>query len=120
MALVKDKPVKSKNRLPLSPERRIVTPRADLIVVRLGKSKTEAVLRESEKSSVLIDGIAKATRKPGIRREVVFKSRRSKPVYAYSVYPSDVTKIVREDAQGHKTIGRVISGKFRALPPKTA
>ncbi|HUY82388.1 MAG TPA: hypothetical protein VMU92_11755 [Acidobacteriaceae bacterium] len=120
MALVKRESVKGKRRLPESTEHRVATPRADLIVVRLGKSKSGAVLRETEKTSALIEGIAKATRKPGVRRDVVFKGRRGRPIYAYSVYSSDVTKIVREDAQGQKTIGHVVSGKFKALPPKTA
>lgn len=120
MAPLKNKPVKSKNGQPQSAEHRIVTPRADLIVVRLGKSKSGPTLRTAETSSALIDGITKAARKPGVRRDVVFKSRRNQPVYAYSVYPRDLTKIVREDAQGHKTIGQFVSGKFRALRPKTA
>lgn len=119
MALVKSESVKGKRRLPESTEHRVATPRADLIVVRLGKSKSGAVLRETEKSSALIEGIAKATREPGIRREVVFKSRRGRPIYAYSVYPTDVTKIVREDAQGQKTLGRFVGGEFRALRSKS-
>lgn len=102
-----------------SQEYRVATPRADLIVVRRGKSKSGAGLREAETSSALIDGIAKATRKPGISRDIVFKSRRGKRVYAYSVYPGDVTKIVREDANGKKTVGRLVHGEFKALRLKT-
>ncbi len=100
-------------------EHRVATPRADLVVVRFGKSRAGGALRETEKSGALIDGIAKATRKPGISRDIVFKARKGKRVYAYSVFPSDVTKIVREDAKGRKTIGRLVQGEFKALRAET-
>lgn len=102
-----------------SQEYRVATPRADLIVVRRGKLRSGAAPRESEKSSALIDGIAKATRKPGISRDIVFTSRRGKRVYAYSVFPGDLSKIVREDASGKKTIGRLVHGEFKPLRVKT-
>lgn len=102
-----------------STEHRVATPRADLVVVRVGKSKSEAVLRESEKSKALIGGIAKATRKPGISRKLVFRGRNGQRVYAYSVNPADTTMIVREDSMGKKTLGRFIGGKFRPVRSKT-
>ena len=95
-------------RLEKAVEYRLATPRADSFFVRLGKSKSSATPREAEKSGALIDGLIKATRKPGFRREVVFRPNKDKGVYAYSIYPGDVTKIVREDANGKKTLGRLI------------
>jgi hypothetical protein len=99
-------------------EHRVATPRADLFVLRLGKSKSGATLRETEKSDALIDGIIKATLRPGMRRDIVFRSNKDKRVYAYSIFPGDVTKIVREDANGKKTLGRVVHGKFKPLRSK--
>jgi hypothetical protein len=76
-------------------------------------------LRDSEKSSVLIEGIAKAIRKAGIHRDVVFTpQKKGKKVYAYSIYPADPTKIVREDSNGRKKVGRLVGGKFRAQSSK--
>lgn len=121
MAFEKDASVEVERRAEAadSIEHRVVTPRSDLVVVRLGKSRSDAALRETEKSAALIDGIARAIRKPGISREVVFKGRRSQRVYAYSVSPEDVTKIVREDSRGRKTIGHLVHGEFKALRSKT-
>lgn len=94
---------------------RVVTPCADLMVVRFGKLRTGAALRETEKSGAFIDGIVRAMRKPAISRDIVFKAQKGKRVYAYSIFPGDVTKIVREDAKGRKTVGRLLQGKFRPL-----
>jgi hypothetical protein len=88
------------------------------VVVRIGKSNSGTTLRKKEKSGTLIGGITKATLKPGISRDIVFKSRSGQRVYAYSIYPADTTKIVREDAKGQKTLGRFVSGQFKALRSK--
>ena len=121
MAFVNDMPGEIERRPTDTTEYRVATPRADLVVVRRGKSKSKSgtPLRDTEKSGALIDGIARVTRKPGISRDIVFKSRRGKRVYAYSVYPADTTKIVREDAEGRKTLGRLVHGEFKALRSKT-
>jgi hypothetical protein len=119
MAFGNNAPVEVERRPLDSTEHRVATPRADLIVVRLGKSRSGAALRETEKSSALIDGIARATRKPGISRDLVFKSRKGQRVYAYSVYPADTSKIVREDSKGRKTVGRLVRGEFKALRAET-
>ncbi len=102
-----------------SKEQRVPTPRRDLIVVRVGPARSRAKLSDKETSGSLIRGIAKATRKPGIQRTVIFRSRTGKQVYAYSVYPQDVTKIVREDKNGKKSLGRFVNGQFKALRTKT-
>jgi hypothetical protein len=100
-------------------EHRVATPRADLVVVRFGKSRPGAALRETEKSGALIDGIVRATRKPGISRDSIFKARKGKRVYAYSISPGDVTKFVREDVKGRKTVGRLVQGEFKPLRSQT-
>lgn len=119
MAFVNNAPVEVERRPLDVTEYRVATPRADLVVVRLGKSRSGSTVRETEKSSALIDGIARAIRKPGISREAVFKSRRGQRVYAYSTYPADTTKILREDAKGRKTLGRLVRGEFKALRSKS-
>lgn len=75
---------------------------------------------ETAKTSTLIEGIVRATRDPGISRAIVFRGRKGTHVYAYSVFPADPTKIVREDAEGHKAIGHLVRDKFKALRSKAA
>ncbi|MCU1295911.1 MAG: hypothetical protein JWO91_189 [Acidobacteriaceae bacterium] len=100
-------------------ERRVATPRADLIVVKVGDRYFKHPVRAQEKASTFVAKIAKATRKPGTSRKSIFRSSVGKTVYAYSVYPRDTTKIVRENAKGERTVGRLVNGRFRALPAKS-
>ena len=102
-----------------SKEQRIPTPRRDSIIIRVGAARSRAKLSDKEMSSSLIRGIAKATRKPGIQRSAIFRSRTGKQVYAYSVYPRDITKIIQEDQNGKRTIGQFVNGQFKALRAKT-
>jgi hypothetical protein len=37
-------------------------------------------------------------------------------VFAYSVDPADPTRIVREAADGTRTIGRLVNGRFQPSP----
>ncbi len=98
-------------------EHRVATPRGDLFVLRLGKSKAVAGSRQPQKSDVLIVNMIKAALKPGFRRDTVFRPK--KRVYAYSVYPKDISQIVREDANGEKTLGRLVQGRFRPSRSKS-
>jgi hypothetical protein len=118
MPAKKRQPVaKNRKKARATVEHRVATPRGDLFVLRLGKSKAIAGLRQPEKSEVLIDNMMKAALKPGFRRETVF--RPEKRVYAYSIYPGDISKIVREDANGKKTLGRLVQGKFKPSRSKS-
>jgi hypothetical protein len=108
---------KNRKKARATVEYRVATPRGDLFVLRLGKSKAIAGSRGPEKSDVLIDNMMKAALKPGFRRDTVF--RPEKRVYAYSVYPEDISKIVREDANGKKTLGRLVQGRFRPSRSKS-
>jgi len=56
----------------------------------------------------------KALKKPGIKRKVVFK-KATKGIFAYSVDPSDATRVVREASDGTRRIGRVIAGRFKSV-----
>lgn len=84
------------------------------------RSPVNGRLRKKESSESLLTGIARATRKPGISRTAVFRSGSRTRIYAYSVMPSDTSKIVREDARGAKTVGRLVKGRFVAFKTKTA
>jgi hypothetical protein len=96
-------------------ERRVVTPRSDLIVVRVEEASSKRNILNHEKASTLIAKIATATRKPGAERAAIFRSRIGKKVYAYSVCPTDLSKIVREDVEGNRMVGHLVNGRFRAL-----
>jgi hypothetical protein len=96
-------------------ETRVVTPRGDLFVVRLGERPAQKVLTAKEKTSAFIAKIARVANKPGASRQSIFRSSTGKKVYAYSVYPKDPTKIVREDVTGKMAVGRLVKGRFRAL-----
>jgi hypothetical protein len=45
--------------------------------------------------------------------EVIFQGRVTGKIFAYSVDPSDATRIVREARDGTRRIGRVVGGKFK-------
>ena len=84
-----------------------------------GNGSTKRALKRDD-SGTLVIGISKAMRTAGISRDAVFAKRasRTKPVYAYFVLPSDTSKIVREAADGTRTIGRFSNGQFRAVKAK--
>lgn len=67
----------------------------------------------SDEAEVIVRKLGKALSKPGISKQVVFRGHTGK-VFAYSTYPEDVTKVVREAADGTRTVGRVVGRKFRA------
>jgi hypothetical protein len=100
-------------------ERRVSTPRPDLIVVKVGRPASRETVSEREKAATLVASLVKATRKPGTSRDRIFNSSVGKRVFAYSVDPRDTTKIVREDASGKRSVGRLVNGRFRTLSAKT-
>ncbi|MBL8217004.1 MAG: hypothetical protein JNK87_40165 [Bryobacterales bacterium] len=59
--------------------------------------------------------LRKASRGVKINREKFFRGLPGKRVYAYSVYPKDMTLFVREDEAGNKTLGRLVGGRFRPV-----
>jgi hypothetical protein len=100
-------------------ERRVSTPRPDLVVVKIGRPESKETVSVREKASTLVASLVKATRKPGTSRDRIFNSSVGKRVFAYSVDPGDTTKIVREDASGKRSVGRLVNGRFRTLSAKT-
>lgn len=98
-------------------ERRVATPRADLVVVKIGDRYKKVAVSAKEKAPVVLARVGRVMNRPGTDRTRIFRSASGKTVYAYSIDSKDTSKIVREDASGQKTVGRFTSGRFRALPP---
>jgi len=96
-------------------ERRVATPNRDLLVIKVGERYEKLQVSPKERASGILARMAKAIAKPGADRTRVFQSASGKPVYAYSIYSKDTTKVIREDASGHQTVGRFVSGRFRPI-----
>jgi hypothetical protein len=96
-------------------ERRVATPRPDLVVVKIGDRYKKVTVSSKEKAPVVLARVGKVMSRPGTDRARIFRSASGKTVYAYSIDSKDTTKVVREDASGQRTVGRLVSGRFRAL-----
>jgi hypothetical protein len=97
-------------------ERRVATPRSDLVVVKIGDRYRKVAVSAKEKAPVVLAQVGKVMNSPGTDRTRIFRSSSGKTVYAYSIDSKDTSRVVREDASGQKTVGRFTSGRFRALP----
>jgi hypothetical protein len=95
-------------------EHRVETPRPDLVVLRIGQRFDKLKMLPTERVSGVVAKVAQAMAKPGLTRAQIFQGA-SRKVFAYSLYSKDPSKLVREDASGHKILGRFISGRFRPL-----
>jgi len=70
--------------------------------------------KSSETAAVLVKKAGRALAKPGISKDVIFPPGHS-GLFAYSIYPKDPSKIVRESSTGQRTLGRFVGGRFKAL-----
>lgn len=87
----------------------------EIVLLRVGRGmRLLKSTKPSDSAEVMVPKLGKALRKPGISKQAVFRGRTPERIFAYSVLPRDVTKIVREAADGTRTVGRVVGGKFRA------
>lgn len=92
----------------------------DFLMVRVSATPSRGPVPAAERAKALVTKAAVAMKTPGIDKASVFRGAKAKQVYAYSVLPSDVTKVVRESADGVRHIGRFgADGRFRVLS-KTA
>lgn len=91
----------------------IRTPRVDVFIVHPGGGANSAPKDQSAKN--LLPQLGKAMSKAGIKREAVFRSGSSRNVYAYSMNPANPEQLVREDAQGKRTVGRMVDGRFKPV-----
>ncbi|MEW6704969.1 MAG: hypothetical protein AB1430_08975 [Pseudomonadota bacterium] len=62
---------------------------------------------------MLVSKAGRALRKPGIERGAVFKQGKTR-VFAFSVDPTDPTRVIREAEDGSRQIGRLVNGRFLA------
>ena len=85
-----------------------------MALVQIGHPKRVPV-RPDEKTTVLVQKAARALNKPGIDKGVVFSGPNAARIFAYSVDPHDPRLVVRESADGQRTVGRLVDGKFRPL-----
>lgn len=92
------------------------TSRPDLFIVRVG---TKPVVKASadQAAGPLLRKVGRALARPGVSHETVFGVTPKRNFYAYSLDPTDPTRMVREDAAGNKTVGRMANGSFRKAPP---
>jgi len=108
----------SERRVAHATGRIVATFRDGLCLIQTGRS-TRRTIPAAQTAAALGAKLGKALSKPGISRDAVFGTVAARgEVYAYSVLPEDPTKLVRETADGKRTIGRVVGGKFRALRVK--
>jgi len=88
----------------------------DFVLVRISAKPSHGPVPASERAQVLVTKAAVAMKKPGIDKASVFRGAQAKRVYAYSILPSDVTKVVRESVDGVRHVGRFgADGRFRVL-----
>lgn len=64
----------------------------------------------------LLPRVASAFRHPGIDKTVVFKGRSGK-VYAYSIDPSDPSRVIRMSSDGTRAVGKLVGEKFVVAKP---
>jgi hypothetical protein len=93
--------------------KRLPTLDKELAIVRTGSPKSRMATRRSDQADVMVRKMGKALSKPGISKAAIFQGRVTGKIFAYSVDPSDATRIVREGPDGTRRIGRVVGGKFK-------
>jgi hypothetical protein len=69
--------------------------------------------RRGDQAAAMLRKTGRALNKPGISKRSVF-TKTSDDIFAYSVDPSDATKLVRTSRDGTRRRGRVVGGKFKA------
>jgi hypothetical protein len=104
----------AKTKVSVTGGRLLATSREDLYLVRVGiKPVTETPA--DQLAGPLLQRLGKALSKPGISRDAVFGASPKRNAYAYSVDPSNVERVIREDAAGNRTVGRMTNGVFRKI-----
>jgi len=93
---------------------RIPTVGARFFMARLPHNQTRRfTVRRIEGVLAIVPKAGKALDKPGIRKDAVF-SDDAYGVYAYSVDEKDPTRFVRESADGKRSVGKLVRGRFKA------
>lgn len=97
-------------------ETKLPTFSESLMLVRKGKKPKPEILKPKEIAGTLVAETLDALSSPGLAHSVVFRGLKAAQVSSYSILPADPTKVVREQADGTRTVGRLVGGRFRALP----
>jgi hypothetical protein len=92
--------------------RKISTPRGDFVILS-SKTTTVRMAPDDQMVSYLLPKMAQALVRPGLSKKAVFHSNAGKTVYAYSIDPNNPERLIREDAAGDKTKGRMSGANFR-------
>ena len=94
--------------------RKVASAARGMTLVQVGRA-VKAAVPQSDQAGVLVAKAARALKRPGIDRRVVF---RSEGIVSYSVNPADPSQFIREAADGSQTLGYVVRGKFQEADPK--
>lgn len=113
-AAKKPYPLTRKNAASVA-ETKLPTFSENLMLVRKGKKPKPELLKPKEGAGTLVAEMLDALASPGLAHSAVFRGLKAQQVNSYSIFPADPTKVVRERADGTRTIGRLVGGRFRAL-----
>lgn len=97
--------------LEVSQGRVLPTSMPDLFIVRLGDPPVVETPKD-QMAGPILRKLRPALAKTGIAREAVFGRAPKKNFFVYSLDPTDANRIIREDAAGQKTVGRMVNGRF--------
>jgi hypothetical protein len=93
--------------------KRIATLDERLTIVRTGPEIAGVSRpRPGDQAGAMLRKTGRALNEPGISKRSVF-TKKSSDIFAYSVDPSDATKLVRTSRDGTRRRGRVVGGKFK-------
>lgn len=94
----------------------ISTPRASMVIMESGTKRVRSAPHD-QTAAALLPRFVKAISTPGLNRDAIFKGRSNKGVYAYSLDPKNPDLLIREDASGKKTTGKLVGAQqtFRPL-----
>ncbi|MFM2069354.1 MAG: hypothetical protein RLZZ584_4263 [Pseudomonadota bacterium] len=85
----------------------------EFVLVRVKKPRPHATpARPDDSAKTLMGKAGKALNKPGLPKASVFTG--SKRIYAYSIDPSDPTRLIRESPDGERQTVRLVNGRFVA------
>lgn len=104
----------AKTRVSVTGGRLLTTSRADLYLVRVGIEPVTETPAD-QLAGPLLRRLGKALSKPGISRDAVFGAKPRRNAYAYSVDPNNPKQMIREDAAGNRSVGRMTNGVFRKI-----
>ena len=92
----------------------LATSCSDLYLVRVG-TRPVTETPADQLAGPLLRKLGKALAKPGISREAVFGRTANRNAYAYSIDPTNLERMIREDVEGNRTVGRMTNGVFRKI-----